>query len=90
MALHSFNIKYRYNLIPLYNLTLVYYFYFIFYRYEFMIHFGFGTYTFPHLDILPRTLSHMTHAFHHAITATSFIKKIKLKSRQNRTRVSSR
>ena len=54
MALHSFNIKYRYNWIPLYNLTsLVYYlffFVFYFYRYEFMIHFGFGTYTVPHLD----------------------------------------
>lgn len=30
MALHSFNIKYRYNSIPLYNLTLVYYIFFFF------------------------------------------------------------
>ena len=57
MALHSFNIKYRYILIPLYNLTLVYYLFFfssfffvVLHRYEFMIHFGFSTYTFPHLD----------------------------------------
>lgn len=52
MALHSFNIKYRYNSIPLYNLTsLVIYFSFLFfYRYEFMIHFGFSTYMFSHLD----------------------------------------
>lgn len=27
MALHSFNIKYRYNLIPLYNLTSLDYYY---------------------------------------------------------------
>lgn len=57
MALHSFNIKYRYNFIPLYNLTsLVFYFSlfiscvcFFLNRYDFMIHFGLSTYTFPDL-----------------------------------------
>lgn len=68
MALHSFNIKYRYNLIPLYNLTsLVYYYcfslfvFFLFYRYEFMIHFGFSTYTFPILTLTANPRSHDSH-----------------------------
>lgn len=39
--------------------------------------------------LLPPTLAHMTHTFHHAITAKSFIKKIKLTSRQSRSHVSS-
>lgn len=86
MALHRFNIKYRYNLIPLYKLTsLVNHFsfdYFFIYflihflnRYEFMIHFGFGTYIFLQSRLLPRTFVYMTHTFHHAITANSFEKK---------------
>lgn len=54
-----------------------------------MIHFGFGTYCSPSW-LLPQTLAHMTHTFHHAITAKSFIKKIKLTSRQRSTHISSR
>lgn len=86
MALHSFNIKYRYNFIPLYNLTsLVFYFSlfiscvcFFLNRYDFMIHFGLSTYTFPRPSLLPRTLAHVTHTSQHAITATTFTKTIKL------------
>lgn len=54
-----------------------------------MIHFGFGTYCSPSW-LLPQTLAHMTHTFHHAITAKSFIKEIKLTSRQRSTHISSR
>lgn len=67
MALHSFNIKYRYNLTPLYNLTSLVYYYcffcliFFFYRYEFMIHFGFSTYTFPILTPTTDPRSHDSH-----------------------------
>lgn len=53
-----------------------------------MIHFGFSTYIVPPSWLLSQTLTHMTHTFHHAITAKSFIKKIKLTSRQSRMHIS--
>lgn len=87
--------KVQIHLIPLYNLTLVYYLFFLFFFLLFQQIWVHDPFWLRHIHSSPPSLDSYRRPsltwltpFHHAITAKSFIKKIKLTSRQSRTHVS--